>query len=63
MNKRDVPANVARWVLYLQDFDYSIEHKVGEKMKHVDALSRNVCLVNLELHARIKKAQAEDDRL
>lgn len=63
LNKKDVPAKVARWILYLQDFDFSIEHRAGQKMQHVDALSRNICLVNVELHARIKKAQDEDEKL
>ncbi|KAL0881567.1 hypothetical protein ABMA27_001398 [Loxostege sticticalis] len=61
--KKDVPAKVARWILYLQDFNYTIEHRTGDKMQHVDALSRNICFVNVELHARIKKAQEEDDGL
>lgn len=40
MRKEDVPVRVSRWALFLQEFDYIIEHRSGSKMKHVDALSR-----------------------
>ncbi|KAK9685091.1 Integrase zinc binding domain [Popillia japonica] len=29
-----------RWVLFLQDFNYTLEHRPGTRMNHVDALSR-----------------------
>jgi len=32
---------IARWALLFQNYDFSIEHRAGSKMKHVDALSRN----------------------
>ncbi len=31
-----------RWMIYLQQFDFKIEHKVGKKMPHVDYLSRSL---------------------
>ena len=40
MKKDDVPLRVSGWALYLQNFDYVIEHQSGSKMRHVDALSR-----------------------
>lgn len=56
--------------LMLEEFQYSIEHKPGRSMIHVDALSRNplpVCFVIDEckegLIARLKKAQKEDNEL
>lgn len=39
-SKKEVVPRIMRWVLLLQDFDYSLEHRVGTRMKHVDALSR-----------------------
>src|SRR6266498_1826981 len=30
-----------RWMIYLQQFDFKIEHRVGKKMSHVDYLSRS----------------------
>lgn len=39
--KRDLVPRIARWWLALQEFDCSIEYRAGNKMSHVDALSRN----------------------
>lgn len=33
-------SQVARWALALQEFDFVVRHRPGEKMQHVDALSR-----------------------
>lgn len=63
LTKRDVSAKVARWIMYLQDFNYTIMHRPGEKMQHVDALSRNICIIQTELHFRIQKAQEDDEGL
>ncbi|XP_037944267.1 uncharacterized protein LOC119677070 [Teleopsis dalmanni] len=62
LKKDDVPTRVARWALFLQDFDYEIEHRMGTNMKHVDALSRVYCLLLEDsLCHRIKNAQLSDD--
>lgn len=39
--KKDLIPRIARWWLTIQDFDLQIEYRAGERMKHVDALSRN----------------------
>ena len=31
---------LARWILKLEEYDYTIEHKPGNMMQHADALSR-----------------------
>lgn len=62
MNKKEVPLRVARWALYLQDFNYKIEHRSGLKMKHADALSRVSCNFFTDALAhRLKTAQLNDD--
>lgn len=62
MKKKDVPLRVARWAMFLQQFDYQIEHRSGVKMKHVDALSRVFCLmVEDSLQHRIREAQTQDE--
>lgn len=68
MNEKDLCIRVARWALFLEEFNYRIEHRPGRNMAHVDALSRNplpVCLVIDEteagLTARLQKTQEEDD--
>ncbi|XP_062704124.1 uncharacterized protein LOC134286516 [Aedes albopictus] len=44
LDKKDVNPKIARWALFLEQFDYAIEHRSGTKMQHVDALSRMYCL-------------------
>lgn len=39
MNNKNVP-KIARWVLQLQEYDFAVNHRVGKRMPHVDALSR-----------------------
>lgn len=70
MAKKDLCVRVARWALLLEEFDYTIEHRPGKSMVHVDALSRNPlpsCLTIGEceegLMARLKRAQKGDDEL
>lgn len=70
MSKRDLCVRVARWALLLEEFQYTIEHRPGRSMVHVDALSRNplpACLTIDEcedgLTARLKKAQREDENI
>ena len=55
IKKRDVPAKVARWALYMQDFDMEIVHRSGTQMSHAgfnlilnetDALSLQIFLQN-----------------
>lgn len=67
LEKRDLAPKVARWALFLQEFDYEIIHRSGKQMQHVDSLSRNsVMLVTRsydELTAKIKLAQQGDEHI
>ena len=40
LKKKDLSPKVARWALSLEEFDFEVEHRAGEKLKHADALSR-----------------------
>lgn len=40
LNKKDLNPKISRWALFIEQFDYEIVHRVGDKMQHVDALSR-----------------------
>lgn len=40
-HKKDLIPRVARWWIYLQDFDFSVEYRKGIMMPHADYLSRN----------------------
>lgn len=41
LTKRDLVPRIARWWLLLQEYNFSIDYRPGESMRHVDALSRN----------------------
>ncbi|RWS04750.1 hypothetical protein B4U79_15090, partial [Dinothrombium tinctorium] len=40
LQKRTMVPRIARWVLQLLDFNFSVQHRPGRLMAHVDALSR-----------------------
>ncbi|KAL0851475.1 hypothetical protein ABMA28_007272 [Loxostege sticticalis] len=65
LSKKDLAMStrVARWVLLLQDYDFTVEHRSGTKMRHADALSRNpfVAVVTSKLHDDIQRAQETDE--
>ena len=40
LSQREPKGRIARWVCYLQQFNYTIQHKTGKKHTNADALSR-----------------------
>lgn len=48
LSKQNVNPRISRWALYLQDFDYEIQHRPGTRMSHVDALSRCQSVIVVE---------------
>lgn len=67
MKKRELTTRVARWALLLEEFDYTLEHRSGSRMKHVDALSRYPINVitrsGTSISTAIKNAQQTDEHL
>lgn len=66
LQKKELPPRVARWALMLEEYDYVIEHRPGIRMKHADALSRNLVInVNIltDTAARLKKTQDDDMKI
>lgn len=57
MDKKDIVPRITRWALMLVEFDYTIRHRPGTRMKHVDALSRFPVqyAISTELTTRIRK--------
>jgi len=41
MNKKDlcVCVDVVRWTLFLEEFSYTIEHRLNKNIAHINALS------------------------
>jgi len=55
---------VARWYITLQDFDYTVEHRSGSSMRHVDALSRYpILIVEEDILLNMKRAQNLDSEI
>lgn len=48
LSKRDLSPRIARWALELQNYDYTLEHRSGKRMQHVDALSRNTHILTID---------------
>ena len=48
--------------MFLQGFEYFIEHRSATKMKHVDALSRMTSMsLDVSFNFRLREAQKSDD--
>ncbi|GFX85932.1 transposon Tf2-9 polyprotein [Trichonephila clavipes] len=65
MDKKDLVTRVARWTLLLEEYDYEMVHRSGQRMQHVDALSRYpVTIITSDtLTARLQRAQQEDKNI
>lgn len=56
LSKKSVNSRIARWALELENYNYTISHRAGKNMTHVDALSR----VEDESHEMIGVIDSED---
>jgi hypothetical protein len=65
MKKKDLVTRVARWALLLEEFDYVLEHRPGNSMKHCDALSRNPIVMSIKnaFLEKLSLAQQNDAHL
>lgn len=68
MDKKDLTTRVARWALLLEEYSYKLEHRKGNRMLHVDALSRYPIIMMMSeekdgMTVRIRKAQQGDEYL
>lgn len=64
--KEEVSPSVSRYIMYMQDFNFTVKHRNGTHMRHVDALSRYAILTvstKDELRLRLEKAQQGDEYL
>ena len=55
-------SQISRWINHLSEFDYSIQHRKGEKIAHVDALSRAPVRTS-ELESVLEIVTLEDEIL
>lgn len=48
LKKKDINPRIQRWALEFQEYDYTLEHREGSKMSHVDGLSRSNGILVIE---------------
>jgi hypothetical protein len=58
LNLQDPSSRLTRWAMKLSEYDFTVEHRPGTQMRHADALSRNVGLV--ETNAVLSKETVRD---
>lgn len=65
MQNEHLRPRVARWAMMIEMYDYKIEHRPGNKMQHVDPLSRkySVLAIHGPLIERMQRAQKQDGKL
>ena len=66
LQKKDLVTKVSRWAMFLEEFDYTVEHRRGSRMQHVDALSPSPTVMMAlkdDLLVRLRKVQKEDERI
>lgn len=64
ITKANLNPRIARWTLFLQNYKFSVIHRAGKNMEHVDALSRRVLYVNsLPLERTLEFKQLQDARI
>lgn len=64
LNKKTLNPRISRWALELENYNYTIEHRKGTNMGHVDALSRCNQIISvvseMDLEFQIQAAQSRD---
>lgn len=66
LEKKDVNQRILRWSLILRNYDYDLEHRSGNRMQHVDALSRVNCVMIIEENSferNLAIAQEKDEAI
>jgi len=64
INKASLNPRIARWTLTLQNYNFKVIHRPGDKMRHVDALSRAVLYVHeMPLEKELEFRQITDPKL
>lgn len=64
INKANLNPRIARWTLRLQNYKFTLIHRAGKRMAHVDALSRHVAYLDaLPLERELEFGQLRDSKL
>jgi len=64
ITKASLNPRIARWTLALQNYKFKMAHRPGDKMKHVDALSRSMAYVKeISLERELELRQLADSQI
>ncbi|KAL7295839.1 hypothetical protein TKK_0010886 [Trichogramma kaykai] len=65
LNCNDLKPKLAGWAMLFKMFNYSLEHRAGSRMQHVDVLSRRDCVLQIHdpIIERLMRAQKFDEKL
>jgi len=65
LNLQDPSSRLTQWAMKLSEYEYTVEHRPGTKMRHADALSRHVNLIgkDLILSREVIHGELEKDEL
>ena len=64
LKKKDVNRRVERWAIALLDYDYELEYRAGTRMRHVDALSRAIGIIEENpLEWNVTVCQRQDPKI
>lgn len=65
LSKQLINPRIARWAMFLQSYDFQIEHRSNKRMSHVDALSHSILVIEANTFEQtliIKQNQDENIR-
>uniref|UniRef100_A0AAG5DRS4 RNA-directed DNA polymerase n=1 Tax=Anopheles atroparvus TaxID=41427 RepID=A0AAG5DRS4_ANOAO len=64
LEKKEINARTGRWLVALSEFEFVVEHRTGDRMRHVDALSRP-CVMHISsvVNTRMSRAQQDDKEI
>ena len=66
LKNKNCSAKIARWSLFLENYDYTMQYRPGCSMGHVDALSRQqiaVATQDLDIDSQLRIAQSRDQEI
>jgi hypothetical protein len=65
VDKKEINPKIARWMMALAEYDYVIEHRLAQRMQHVDALSRMYLITNApnSMIESLRTAQQNDEHI
>lgn len=68
LSKKNINDRIARWALELENYDYTVVHRKGVNMGHVDGLSRNIndnvaVITASEIDNNLQATQSRDPKI